>query len=208
MTKPDFDTVIRAWDDNARAGARAIHPLKPDTDAYWELGREQARQVDDYAQPGDFVIDFGCGIGRLAIPLAKACYNVLAVDASPAMLEGLAERATDVEIGMYRSDGTDLGELVDHVIGEKADVIVARNVLIHHDYAGVERIVTGLASALRPGGHLIADWPLGPAHERQNWTGVTTWPAPRRLAVADRAGLDLVDGASPSVWRKKGTPDV
>lgn len=207
---PDFQQVIDAWDRNGRAGAGAIHPLKPDNPQYWELGRGQALQVTEYAEPGAFVIDFGCGIGRLAYPLAAMGYDVLAVDASQAMLARLYEEAPldPGDLRVLKSDGSTLAEALE---GRQADVIVARNVLIHHDYEGVERIVTGLAAAMRPGAHLIADWPLAQAvpHERENWTDVTTWDPEHRRAVADRAGLEPVKlhtirvGLDAPVWRKR-----
>lgn len=40
-------------------------------------------------QPGDSVLDMGCGTGALAIPLAKAGHRVIAADFSTGMLEAL-----------------------------------------------------------------------------------------------------------------------
>ena len=202
-----FESVIEAWDADGKTGGRHTHPLDPDTESFWALGRAQAAEVAAYAEPGrgEFVIDFGCGIGRLAIPLVAMGYNVLAVDASTAMLDGLARRAAaaGVEVGAFRSDGSDLPDIIQHVVGEQAAVVVARAVLIHHDYEGVERIVRALAACLRPGGHLIADWPVGERRERRDWIGVTTWEPGHREAVADRAGLEPVKGGAVSVWRKR-----
>src|SRR5438874_728940 len=39
------------------------------------------------------VLEYGCGIGRLAIPLARRAEQVTAVDASPAMLAAAREKA-------------------------------------------------------------------------------------------------------------------
>ncbi len=201
-----FNDVITAWQRDGENGGHGIHPLPVDSAEWWALGEAQAAQVDDYAEPGDLVIDFGCGYGRLSIPLEQAGYIVLAVDASQAMLDGLAERAAraGVDVGHVRSDGLDLPELVDDIIGEKAAVVISRAVLIHHDYAGVEAIVTLLANVLRPGGHLIADWPISDhPRERARWVDVTTWDPRERLKVADAAGLELVeDNGGASVWRK------
>lgn len=206
MSGTSFRGVVDAWDRDGAAGGHGIHPLPVDSAEWWALGEIQAAQVDDYADPGAFVIDFGCGYGRLAIPLAQAGYTVLAVDASQAMLDGLTARAADsgVEVGTLRSDGSDLGIIVDHVVGERAAVVIARAVLIHHDYAGVERLITALAGVLRPGGTLIADWPVSEhPSERRDWIGVTTWALRHRAEVAARAGLEPVDTGDVSVWRKR-----
>jgi 2-polyprenyl-3-methyl-5-hydroxy-6-metoxy-1,4-benzoquinol methylase len=40
-------------------------------------------------------LDFGCGDGRVAIPLAALGYEVTAVDSSQRMLDRLAERLPD-----------------------------------------------------------------------------------------------------------------
>lgn len=45
--------------------------------------------------PGDSVFDMGCGAGSLAIPLAEEGHEVIAVDFSPAMLEGLRADARE-----------------------------------------------------------------------------------------------------------------
>lgn len=197
----DFQGVIKAWDADGAAGGKAIHPFDPDSREFWDLGYAQAEQVAEYAKAGAAVVDFGCGIGRLSIPLVTMGYNVLAVDASQHMLDGLKKRAAenDIDVSTHLSDGADLGRRLGK---KKADVIIARAVLIHHDYAGVEKIVTNLAKALKRGGHLIADWPIGGSGERRDWIDVTTWQSEHRLEVARRAGLDPVVSTEPSVWRK------
>lgn len=203
----EFQDVIEAWQRDGENGGHRIHPLPVDSPEWWALGEAQAAQVADYAEPGDLVIDFGCGYGRLSIPLEKAGYIVLAVDASQAMLDGLAERAAaaGVDVGHVLDDGSDLSQIVDDIINEKAAVVICRAVLIHHDYAGVERLIGQLASVLRPGGVLIADWPVAEnERERTNWTDVTTWHPRERHRVAAAAGLEPVSDLSvePSVWRK------
>jgi 2-polyprenyl-3-methyl-5-hydroxy-6-metoxy-1,4-benzoquinol methylase len=203
MTSIEFRDVIKAWDRDGEAGGHGIHPLPVDSAEWWALGEAQAAQVDEYAEAGDLVIDFGCGYGRLSIPLARAGYDVLAVDASQAMLDGLDDRAKRAgqHIDALLSDGTELLDIVDHAIGRRAAVVISRAVLIHHSYADIERLVTIMASVLRPGGILIADWPTAAApRERTNWTDVTTWHPHHRALVAARASLEPVDGTH--VWRK------
>lgn len=201
----DFHGVIAAWDADGATGGRNIHPFDPDSPEFWELGKQQAQQVRQYAKNGARVVDFGAGIGRLTIPLTRMPFEeVIAVDASTHMLDGLEARAAAAGVDprnlrLVHSHGPGLAEHTGHEV----DVVVARAVLIHHDYEGVEAIVTALADTLRPGGHLIADWPTGEPGERADWIGVTRWHPHHRLTVARLAGLEPVDtAADASVWRK------
>lgn len=199
--KLDFEGVVQAW--NA-AGEESIHPLwSVDQNRYWESGRFQAQQITQYAPEGARVVDFGCGNGRLTIPLVQLGYDVLAVDSSATMLDRLEKNARAAGVGVTgaQSDGSDLTTILGR---KKADVIVARAVLIHHDYDGVRRLVTDLAKALKKGGHLVADWPLSQRPgERDSWISVTTWNPATRLKVAEEAGLVPVSvSTEPTVWRK------
>ena len=191
----EYAEVIEAWQ---RADADHIHPLRRvSKEEYWASGVAQAEQAAQYISPaGGRVLDFGCGEGRLAVPLAKMGFEVLAADSSPRMLDLLRKRmkSQKAKLTIVESDGSNLTELV--------DAVVCRAVLIHHDHESVTRIVRSFSSILRPGGVLIADWPTGKHHVRRDWIDVTTWRPEHRLEVAHAAGLELVDDGTPSVWRK------
>lgn len=202
----DFNEVIAKWDADGQAGGHSIHPLDPDSPEFWELGRAQAQQVRGYAKPGARVVDFGAGIGRLTIPLVQMGFDVGAVDASTHMLDGLEQRAQAAGVRsealrLVHSHGPGLTDLLGEGL---TDVVIARAVLIHHDYADTETIVAALAALLRPGGHLIADWHVGVPVERTSWTGVTVWHPHHRVMTARALGLEPVDLDNPDapVWRK------
>lgn len=194
-----FDEVVDAW---KAADVTHIHPLRNVSDeAYWESGRAQALEAAIWIPEGGSVVDFGCGDGRLSVPLALLGYEVYAVDAAPDMLTRLEQRAEDVSLHTILSDGTtDLAKL----IGQQVDVVLARAVFIHHDYESVTTLVNSLVQVLKPGGHLVADWPVsdGP-RERRDWIDVTTWDYAHRQKVAKAARLELVANTTPSVWRKQ-----
>lgn len=191
-----FDGVVQAWD---QADPVAIHPLRQQSEeAYWASGEAQAQEVISLVPPNARVIDFGCGDGRLAIPMYRAGLGVLAVDASAAMLDRLRER--EPEIATYQSTGgLDLPE--DYL----ADALVCRAVLIHHGYNDVARLVKNFAALVKPGGLLIADWPVSEKPtERSHWIGVTTWDRSIRDKTADLAGWEPVEVENdPSIWRRK-----
>lgn len=199
--KPTFSDVVEAWD---KAPEADIHPLWQHGESYWESGRYQASQVAQWAKKGSTVLDFGCGNGRLSIPLAQAGYTVIAVDSSAAMLQRLKTYADKhkVKIRTVLSDGLDLSEKLG---GEKVGTVVCRSVLIHHDYASTEKIVQGIGKVVAKKGHFIADWPLDDnPRERDTWISVTTWRAQNRLAVAAKAGFKPVFlSDQPTVWQKK-----
>lgn len=197
-----FHEVTGAWD---RALPEQIHPAREHVSetAYWQSGVEQATHAAGFIPEGGTVMDFGCGDGRVTLPLARMGFHVLAVDASANMLKRLShnidtrlDEEAESRIHMIRSNGFDL-----HV--SDVDTIVSRSVLIHHEHSDVADLVTALVKVLKTGGHFVADWPTGVHHVRRDWIDVTTFEVEHRAQVADDAGLILVADGKPSVWVKR-----
>lgn len=198
-----FRSVVDSW---RHADPKMIHPTREHVSeqAYWESGKPQAELIHELLPDGGTVLDFGCGDGRIAIPLAKLGCVVYAVDASQEMLVRLQQQTGWREIDrIVLSDGTNIPTL----FPEPVDAVNARAVLIHHSHTDVIRLVRNLTKVIRPGGFLVADWPVGKHHERRDWIDVTTWDKEHRDKVAASVGLELVSEGvptvSPSVWRKK-----
>lgn len=186
----NIDSVIKAWDE---ADPAAIHPARGvSEDAYRESGEAQAELLATVLPKGCRVVDFGCGDGRVAIPLAELGYDVTGADGSQAMLDRLADRAPDMPTVL--TDGTDLADRLD----KKADAVASLAVLIHHGYESAEQIITGLRTAVRANGLLILDWPTAdrPA-EGAGWIGVTTWSRERQDELCARIGLKRLDTDLP-----------
>lgn len=204
MDRVTFSDVVEGW---KIAPVTAIHPLRHVSDeAYWQSGRQQALDAAEWIPEGGTVMDFGCGDGRVALPLARLGFYVYGVDSSPEMLSRVEKNMSiDEPVVTILSDGTtDLAKL----IGQPMDAVHCRAVLIHHAHKDVETLVQTFAKVLKPGGVLIADWPVGAHYERQNWTDVTTWLPNHRTRVAEAAGFTMLHPGTdahgaPSVWRKR-----
>ncbi|MDR1264480.1 MAG: class I SAM-dependent methyltransferase [Propionibacteriaceae bacterium] len=93
------------------------------------------------------ILDVGCGTGAFAAKLAGRAERVDAVDCSEAMINQARSR-TPVNVNCVLAD-----VLEDPLPGRNYDVIVSLSAL-HH--LSLERALPILATALRPGGRLVA----------------------------------------------------
>ena len=184
-------SVIEAWD---QADPDAIHPLRRvSEDAYWDSGKAQADMLASVITDGAKVLDFGCGDGRVAIPMAGLGYDVTAVDSSQRMLDRLAERAPDVTAVHAAADG-----IAAHLGRRRMDAVYCLAVLIHHSYADCLNIIGKLRAATKLGGILVLDWPISDQPgEADSWIGVTTWSKEQQADACERLGLELVDSELP-----------
>ncbi len=188
MTAAD---VITAWD---QADPAAIHPLRRvSEDAYWESGKAQASTLATAIPNGAKVLDFGCGDGRVAIPLAALGYEVTAVDSSQRMLDRLSDRAPDITTVQAAADG-----IAAHLGRRRMDAVYSLAVLIHHSYYDCLNMIAKLRAATKLGGLLVLDWPVSdqPA-EADSWIGVTTWSPQQQADACERIGLEPVDSSLP-----------
>jgi tellurite methyltransferase len=94
------------------------------------------------------VLDFGCGMGNLAIEAAKRGCSVLALDASRSAISHLRQRALDEALPVQAIEA----DLRHHEIGEEFDCVVSIGLLMFFDCATAERVLAMLQSRVRPGG--------------------------------------------------------
>ena len=184
--------VINAWD---RADPESIHPLRRvSEEAYWDSGRAQADMLASVIPAGAKVMDFGCGDGRVAIPLAGLGYEVTAVDASQRMLDRLRERAITIDAVVH----ADADGLAKHLGRRRMDAVYSLAVLIHHSYDDCLHIIGKLRAATKLGGLLVLDWPVSdtPA-EAESWIGVTAWSVQQQAEACEKFGLEPVPSALP-----------
>ncbi len=193
------DAIIEAWENAARrpSARAAIHPLgRQGRDAYEASGAYAARELERHLSRSDVIVDFGAGDGRVTVPLHDAGFTVIAVDASPTMLERLAERRPGIEAHLNAGDG------LLEALGRPVDAVFSLAVLIHHSHADGAAIIAELARALLPRGRLILDLPLyDVARDRAHWSDVTVWTRAELDELADAIDLDVLEApVSPGIF--------
>ena len=179
--------TIAKWDVAGSGPLRELH-ISPtgNTPAYRVLGEEHAREVLRHVKSPlrKTILDFGCGDGRVTIPLAKRFKHVVAVDGSSTMLKAMpvVENITQV---LYTGDGIDIGY-------SKVDVVYSTSVFIHNTYQDGCKILMDLSAVTVQGGLLLMHIPLyDEARAPENWTDVGVWTLNMLCNAADQAGLRL-----------------
>jgi len=154
---------------------------------------------------GGLVLELGCGSGLLTRHLVDAGHRVIATDASPAMVDlarDYAAGAEDVRVLALPDDPQ-----------PAADAIVSVGHVVSYldDAAAVERVLRGIAAAVRPGGLFAIDicdleWGASrreaPNYSRveDEWAIITRFavPSPDRFVREITTFLRNPDGS----WRR------
>lgn len=135
------------------------------------LGRERAfrQRLVDLArlQPGDKVLDIGCGTGTLAVVAKRRVGpegTVDGVDASPEMISRAKRKASkaNLEVRFQTAVVEDL-PFPDGCF----DVVMSTLMLHHLPRPGREQCVREIRRVLKPGGRVLAVDFATPAHERK-----------------------------------------
>ena len=106
-------------------------------------------------QPGERILDVGCGTGRLTAQIAEAGADVTGVDPDPAMLA--AARAAYPQITFRELSAVDLSP---GVVGGEFDAVFSNAAL--HWIPEQRAALTAIRSCLRPEGRFVAE--MGGVH--------------------------------------------
>jgi tellurite methyltransferase len=99
------------------------------------------------------VLDFGCGMGNLALAAARAGCTVLALDASAVAIAHL-QKAADAEGLRVKAQVADLAR---YRVNGEFDSIVSIGLLMFLDCASAHRALDDLQAHLMPGGTLVVN---------------------------------------------------
>ena len=94
------------------------------------------------------VLDFGCGLGNLALAAAERGCSVVALDASPSAISHLRQRAAAKALPVEAIEA----DLRSHAISEDFDCVVSIGLLMLFDCATALRVLAMLQACVRPGG--------------------------------------------------------
>lgn len=94
------------------------------------------------------VLDFGCGLGNLAITAAQLGCKVTALDASPAAIEHIRLRTVAEDAPVSAS----VADLRDYSISGEYDCVVCIGLLMFFDCTTAFKVLSQLQSHVRPGG--------------------------------------------------------
>ncbi|MGA2321090.1 MAG: methyltransferase domain-containing protein [Solirubrobacteraceae bacterium] len=119
-------------------------------------------------------LDFGCGVGRVALPLAERCEHVYGLDVSPSVLREADSNAR--RMNLTNVEWVDAGRLAE--LSGCYDLVLSLHVFQHIPARKGERIFATLVRGLRPGGVGFINLILRPSHPLARlfrWT----WRSPR-----------------------------
>lgn len=132
-----------------------VDRIEQSRDAFFKSGEEHIEQVlSDYERlfgtlPKSSALDFGCGVGRLTLPLARRFESVVGLDVSPAMLQEAGRNAALLAVSNAAFLESD--DLLSRAEGQ-FDFVNTFIVLQHIPVSRGLPILDKLIDKVRPGG--------------------------------------------------------
>ena len=112
---------------------------------FWKEGELEAEHIKKYISDNSFVIDYGCGIGRITKPLEKHCKKIIGLD----ICKKFVERA-----------GKGFQTIDEFKEKNVASFIFSISVLQHNDHENRVKIIKNIHSLLKEGGKCFINFPV------------------------------------------------
>ena len=161
VTTPELDRAEQEWwQRNSDLEERFCWVQTPSLQNL--LRGRYLREVAGVVQPGDSVLEVGCGTGWFAILLAQqGISNVVGVDFSPAQIA--RARAAAGRAGVHDRARFEVGGLGDigRGLDRRPDVVVMHAFLHHLSTDEIRRVLAAAAALLAEGGRLVVFEPVG-----------------------------------------------
>jgi SAM-dependent methyltransferase len=117
-------------------------------DAFSFVWQHGSNLIDLLApQPGERVLDLGCGTGHLAQAIAERGAEVVGLDSAPSMVEQARRNYPNLRFEVADAAGFDLGRF---------DAVFSNAVL--HWVPQPQQVIASVRGALKPGGRFVAEF--------------------------------------------------
>jgi len=105
------------------------------------------------------VLEYGCGNGRITLPLARAGLEVAGIDRSPAMLGDLRRRLRDEPAGVRERVKIYRGDMRAKRLGQRFGLVLCTfNTLLHlYSREDIEQFLARVRAHLEPRGRFVFD---------------------------------------------------
>lgn len=149
-------TMISAKEHYDNFLARQYSWMCGDYDEKVQENRELFQRGGLEAGAGRRAVDLGCGSGFQSVALAQLGYEVIAVDACPALLAELTERCGGLPVAPVSGD---LRDLPAHLEESAAVITCMGDTLAHlESFAEVSQLFADVAARLEAGGKFIISY--------------------------------------------------
>jgi ubiquinone/menaquinone biosynthesis C-methylase UbiE len=157
-----------AWNEAAlsRAGARDAVLTGSTAETFESTARSDAERIRKHLRGGEFVLNIGCGLGRVDLYLAPHVRELWAIDVSGEMLARAKERLRASENVRFLEVGN--RDFLAAFEDETMDLVFSYLVLQHLEKEDAVTYLREAARVLKPGGVLVTQFPnyLSPEYER------------------------------------------
>lgn len=137
------------------------------------------------------VLDFGCGMGNLALAAARAGCSVLALDASEVAIAHLRGVATAEGLPVQ----AEVADLAAYRVAGEFDTIVSIGLLMFLDCASAHRALDDLQAHLVPGGTLLVNVLIEGTTYMDMFDPVQHCLFPRDFLQTRLAGWEVIDSS-------------